>query len=261
MHTPRRPHRKGPALAARPAAFTLIELLVVIAIIGLLVSILVPAIAQAKELAKQVTCLTRIHGQLRAVHIYKTEEDGCIPAGPDVGMAGVPMPQPPLYSEVGSNQLWIGSLRAYNGAGALLEGYLAEAEMLYCPDDDSNDPVEELAKIEARGGDDAFGSYLYRQLDAQDPAHAPSANLDRLGENPAGDPVRALMLDMNSRMVVPGTPQRTNHGAEKVNVGFLMGNASTFDNTGDPMTLRAGDGMTVFNRLDEIFTYAGGLGG
>lgn len=56
-------------------AFTLIELLVVIAIIALLVSILLPSLNRAKDLAKRVICSSNLHNVAIASVLYATENN------------------------------------------------------------------------------------------------------------------------------------------------------------------------------------------
>jgi prepilin-type N-terminal cleavage/methylation domain-containing protein len=58
----------------RTAAFTLIELLVVIAIIALLISILLPALAGAKEQAKKAKCLANLNSMGKGMYQYATED-------------------------------------------------------------------------------------------------------------------------------------------------------------------------------------------
>jgi len=66
--------------------FTLIELLVVIAIIALLLSILVPSLRSAKELARRVTCSTNMRSLLLANLTYAQEEnDRLLPYHTDPG--------------------------------------------------------------------------------------------------------------------------------------------------------------------------------
>jgi prepilin-type N-terminal cleavage/methylation domain-containing protein/prepilin-type processing-associated H-X9-DG protein len=61
-------------------AFTLMELLVVIAIIGILAALLLPALAHAKERAKQAACLSNLKQVNLATLIYVHENLDTIPA-------------------------------------------------------------------------------------------------------------------------------------------------------------------------------------
>ena len=63
----------------RISGFTLIELLVVIAIIALLVSILLPSLNKAKELAKSAACMANIKGISTSLFIYTEDYDGWCP--------------------------------------------------------------------------------------------------------------------------------------------------------------------------------------
>lgn len=65
----------SPGRAKLNRGFTLIELLVVIAIISLLVSILLPSLSQAKQLAKQVICQSNLRNLSLPFNMYASEND------------------------------------------------------------------------------------------------------------------------------------------------------------------------------------------
>jgi prepilin-type processing-associated H-X9-DG protein len=67
----------------------LIELLVVVAIIALLISILLPSLSKAKELAKAAVCLGHVRQAAVAAHTYAGEFEGVIPQGRSWGSPGV----------------------------------------------------------------------------------------------------------------------------------------------------------------------------
>jgi prepilin-type N-terminal cleavage/methylation domain-containing protein/prepilin-type processing-associated H-X9-DG protein len=67
---------------SRSRAFTLIELLVVIAVIALLVSILLPSLQAAREMARSAVCMTNLNGAGTALHMYTADSQAWL-AGPN----------------------------------------------------------------------------------------------------------------------------------------------------------------------------------
>ena len=59
--------------------FTLIELLVVISIIALLIAILLPSLAKAKELANRTVCSANIRGIIQSMITYAQSNNGTFP--------------------------------------------------------------------------------------------------------------------------------------------------------------------------------------
>jgi prepilin-type N-terminal cleavage/methylation domain-containing protein len=69
------PHEKS------AGAFTLIELLVVVAIIALLIAVLLPSLAQARERAKRSACLSNLHQTHLAFVLYAQDNNDQVPLG------------------------------------------------------------------------------------------------------------------------------------------------------------------------------------
>ena len=66
-------------LHSRRTGFTLVELLVVIGIIALLIAMLLPALARAREQAKTVQCLSNLRQLAVAAHLYAHAHKGSLP--------------------------------------------------------------------------------------------------------------------------------------------------------------------------------------
>lgn len=241
--------------------FTLIELLVVVSILGLLAAILLPSLRRAREQGKVAACASNLRQIGTGIHAYASEYHGYVPRGP--------APVHPFdfsANILATNQLWIGTgvpgppaahPMEYNGLGQLLDTTVADARVLFCPADDNFNLQEELPKI---GTDaDAYGSYLYRQLDHL-PDDAATGRLDRMGTNVINGkpvPVEALALDANS--LGPGAFHHTNHRGRTVNILFRDASVRTFGNHNDLFAIPA-DAFQDFARLpgaiDQVLTNA-----
>lgn len=84
IHSPQREEEKmnsTPSSNETRAGFTLIELLVVIAIIAILAAILFPVFAQAREKARQTSCLSNNKQQGLATLMYVQDYDETFPIG------------------------------------------------------------------------------------------------------------------------------------------------------------------------------------
>jgi prepilin-type N-terminal cleavage/methylation domain-containing protein len=85
-------------------AFTLVELLAVITIIVLLVSLLVPVLTSARELAKRAQCFANLHNITAAGLGFAAEHNGRGPGGGELGN--------PNLAGWGSSLAWCDSLNA-----------------------------------------------------------------------------------------------------------------------------------------------------
>lgn len=94
FHSSPPPWRSGARRSACPAlrtrGFTLVELLVVMTIIGILMSLLLPAVQNARESARQTACLNNLH-QLGLATLSHEHQYGWFPTGGwGTGWIGIP---------------------------------------------------------------------------------------------------------------------------------------------------------------------------
>jgi prepilin-type N-terminal cleavage/methylation domain-containing protein len=249
-----------PRRRAKAKAFTLVELLVVIAIIAVLAALLVPALGSAKRAARRAACLSNLRQIGLAIQVYAHDNDGRIPYGPKAPPFTSPAS---FYPSTGAPTSLI-SLQsgAPVALGLLLREALAqESRVLFCPDSDQwVDTAAELAKV---GAHQAQGSYYYRHggntrlFDDPTQAFTPEhLQLDNLGTNRLGQPIRALAMD--SMFLCPpevaafNVKPRTHHGQRFADILFSDGHTASRPNRDGRFTVDLRDYGEIRDAFSKI---------
>ena len=120
-----RPGRKSAFNACQNSAFTLIELLVVIAIIAILAAILFPVFAQAREKARQTTCISNLKQLGLGIMQYTQDYDETYPISSYFGTTNPPS------TSLAASLPWL------SWAG-IIYPYVKSAQVFQCPDAPAN---------------------------------------------------------------------------------------------------------------------------
>jgi prepilin-type N-terminal cleavage/methylation domain-containing protein len=240
--------------------FTLIELLVVIAVIAILAGMMMPAFSAARESSRRSACLSNLRQIAIAIHTYANDNEGRIPFGPKAP----PFTNPAdFYPSTGAPTSLI-SLAGGGpvGLGLLLHDYLErQPRVLFCPGNDQMvDANSELAKV---GVHQSQGSYYYRHggntrlFDNPDGKTEPDhLQLDNLGLNRNGRPIRALAIDTlflcPAELASLNIKPRTHHRLKFADILFSDGHAVSRPNQDARYVVDLRNYAEVRNAFDKI---------
>jgi type II secretory pathway pseudopilin PulG len=212
---------------------TLVELLVAIGIVGVLIAVILPSVGRARSAARQIACAGNLRQVGSAIVAYAADHRGTIPYGPEAA----PMSFFNFYPVTGNVTSLISNQAGQPvGLGLLLRRYLAQApRSLFCPGVMEDDIAD--ANLKLFGVGQAQSDYYYRHGsggDAYTPVQPDKIRLASLGKNSAGEPIRALAMDVqfiaDPALSTLNIHTRTAHTGRRVNVLYAEGQVLSLSN-------------------------------
>ena len=233
----------------------------VIAILAILMALMLPSLASARERGWRTACLSNLHQMGIAIQAYAGDNDGKIPYGPKAPPFTSPFD---LYPTTGAptSLISLGN-GAPVGLGLLLKDHLCnQPKALFCPSSDQSvDANAQLANVGIR---QAQCGYYYRHAGNTNQFDNPNASLvppshiklDDLGNNRNGLPIRALAIDTqflcSPGMATFGVTPSTHHRQRVADILFSDGHSVSRSNGDDRFLVDLSTYASVANAFDRI---------
>ena len=227
--------------------FTLIELLVVITIIAILASMLLPAMSQARNKAKQTLCLGQVQQQILGLASYASDFDDVLTPGYDGD---------PFNSNFRAGQTRvindlsqvIGPFGVFGPGLLYTAGYLGTKELFYCPNRLDN-------RYSSRNHPSVGLSNWPLQVDISY-LHREDNPLSGLGYRPTLGRVgaKAWLADLgffyNQHQTIPAASRSYNHEFG-YNIGYLDGAVQWFKDPGNALHRDDDGAIAMWPLLDQ----------
>jgi type II secretory pathway pseudopilin PulG len=234
---------------------------VVIAILAILMALLLPTLASAREKSLRTACLSNLRQMGIAIQAYASDSEGKIPYGPKAPPFTSPFD---LYPSSGAPTSLISlATGAPVGLGLLLKDSLCnQPKVLFCPSSDQ--PIDANKQLANVGTHQAQCSYYYRHagntqlFDNPNVAALPPEHikLDDLGNNRNGLPIRALVIDTqflcSPGMATFGITPSTHHRQRTADILFSDGHALSRPNRDDRFTVDLSGSAEPRSAFDKI---------